>query len=436
MTRCNHLLRPIYTAILVFTCVFLHGSHSTIAADLEEIKKLDKEVLEQKDKITRVKKGIRSHQTRVAKSKSREISLLAELEKIDQQIQDQSKKLIALQEEMNRQDRLTREKHEEMESVLFDKETLREHTEKRLAAYYRMGDIGIMNVTFSSSSLPELLSFRENFHLMLKYDHQVITAYKNKVVDLDVARKAHAEEKKRLDLALQKVQAQQKILAETKLERRKLLARVKTERKLYEQAIQELNAAAKQLASTLTELEADASRAKEEREMQRIRDYPLKPFKKRRPASARGFASQKGKLPLPAAGAILQKFGKHTDETFGVTSFTNGIDIESAPGSDVIAVFDGKVVYAGTLRGYGKLIIIDHGNHFFSLVSGVGEIMKNVGDRVKQHDKIGVASLHSGLLREGLHFEIRHNTQAQDPLEWLDPALLSFKQKMENSASN
>ncbi len=403
------------------------GAQKVWSANLEEIKKLDQQVLQQKKKIGRVQTGINTHEDRVQDAKEREINLLTELMRINQQILDESKKLSTLKEKMDRQDQLTKDKEVAMQHLLLEKQTLEEHTKTRLAAYYRMGDIGIMNVTFSSSSLPDLLAFQENFHHMLKYDQQVINAFKNKMVELDKSRQEHNAEKERLALIVEEVQEQQKALTATKQERRKLLARVKTERKLYQRAISEMEAATKELAATLVELEKTASEAKEERETQRIKDYPLKPFKKRRPASARGFAALKGQLHLPISGAILQTFGKHTNTTFDVSSFTNGIDIEASPSAEIKAVYEGKIVYAGTLRGYGKLIIIDHGNNYFTLVSGIGEIDKKVGDTVRQHERVGIASIHTGLLQEGLHFEIRHKSQALDPLEWVDTSKISFK---------
>ncbi|MBU4295099.1 MAG: peptidoglycan DD-metalloendopeptidase family protein [Desulfobulbaceae bacterium] len=412
---------------LIFLAVFLYPGLQVSAADLEQIKKLDEEVLQHKKKIEKVQTGIASHQTKVAAAREREMLLLDELDKIDQQISAESEKLLALQEEMARQNEMTLTKQKEMEKVAQEKDDLRLHMESRLRAYYRMGDVGVMNTLFSSSSLADLLSFRDYFVLMLKSDQQLINDFKNKMHELEEVKKAHEEEKIRLSQAAEEVMQQQELLSQTQQERQELFERVKTERQLYQQALKELEDASQQLTATLTALEEKATEAKVERERQLIRDYPLKPFKKRKPASARGFASEKGKLPLPVAGSIMQQFGTHTDETSGASTFANGINIESAPGSDIIAVYDSKVVYAGTLRGYGNLIILDHGNHYYSLVSGVGEILRKVGDMVKQHEKIGVTSLHTGLLKEGLHFEIRHNTEAQNPLEWLESSQRSLK---------
>jgi septal ring factor EnvC (AmiA/AmiB activator) len=396
-------------------------------AEPADIPKLDEAVRQQKKKIEKVQTGIASHQTKISASKKKERNLLDELEKIDRQIADESARLAALQEEMARQNEMTFARQKEMEQILLEKETLRHHMENRLAAYYRMGDIGAMNVFFSSASLAELLSLRENFLLMLKYDQQLITAFKKKMAELDEARQAHEQEKNRLLQAAAEVMKQQETLTLAQKERQDLLTLVKTERQLYQQAVKELAGAAKQLTATLKELEGQATEAKLEKEQQLRADSARKPSKKKKSALLRGFAGEKGKLSLPAAGAIVQQFGEHTDKTSGVSMFANGITIETAPGSDIVAVYDGKIVYAGTLRGYGNLIITDHGGNYYSLVSGVGEILRKVGDTVKRHERIGVTSLHTGLLQEGLHFEIRHKTEAQNPLDWLESSQISVK---------
>jgi septal ring factor EnvC (AmiA/AmiB activator) len=395
------------------------------AAD-PDIRKLDEAVRQHRKKIEKVQTGIASHQSKIAASRKKERNLLDELEQIDRQIGEESARLATLQAEMDRQNEMTFARQKEMDQVLGEKENLRRHMESRLAAYYRMGDIGVMNIFFSSSSLADLLSLRENFLLMLQYDQQLIAAFKGKMAELEEARQAHEQEKNRLVRAAAEVMKQQEALTSTQKERQDLLAQVKTERQLYQQAVKELQGAAQQLTATLKDLEGQAAEAKTAREQQLQAEHPPQPPQKKKSAG-RGFAREKGKLSPPAAGPVAQQFGEHTDQASGVTMFANGITIQTAPGSDIVAVYDGKIAYAGTLRGYGNLIIIDHGGNYYSLVSGVGEILRKVGDPVKRHERIGVTSLHTGLLQEGLHFEIRHKTEAQNPLDWLEPSQISLK---------
>ncbi len=412
----------------VFLCilfsVLIAGNPSAWSSDLEQIKKLDEQVLQQKKNIENVQSGISTQQSKIEESRKREAALLGELEQIDLQVAAESEKLAGLERDMQLQDVLTLEKMKETDRILAEKEALRHHMEQRLAAYYRMGDIGIMNATFSADSVSDLTNLEDNFHFMLQNDLQVITRYKEKMDDLDAARKIHEEEKMRLSQVAQLVYEQQNTLEEKQQERKTVLERVKMEKSLYQRAMAELESAAKELSRTMKELEGRAQEAKKEREMKLIRDYPLKAFKKRKPTSAKGFAAEKGKLPLPAAGTIVRSFKKPTEDSTESSAQSTGIDIECPPGSDIQAVYEGKIVYAGAMRGYGNLIIIDHGNHYYSLVSGVGEILAKVGDSVKQHDKIGITSLHTGLLREGLHFEIRYNAEVQDPFSWVDPSQL------------
>jgi murein hydrolase activator len=391
---------------------------TTYAAD--SIEEFDQKLKKQKKKIERVLDGIKGHSSKVESSVKKETSLLDQLETLEEQINTEGKKLIHLKQKMEIQNQLTKRKRQEMEKILVQKNTLQQHTENRLAAYYRTGEIGLVNVIFSSSSLPELLSFKESYHLMLVNDQHVIHSYKEKLKELKISQAAHEEEKRKLNESIASVEEQQRVLADTKVERQHLLKRVITEKKLYQQAIGEMKTAANSLTTTLENIEKKRSDAKQKKEQQFIKDFPLKAFKKRRPLHLRGFVGNKGTLPPPASGSVVRYFKEESKGRFGIPSISKGISIKTNPGSDIMAIYSGKVVYAGLLRGYGKLIIIDHGNNYFTLTSDVGNITKKINEPVTQGERIATSSLHSGSLNNGFNFEIRHNTEPQDPLQWLD----------------
>ncbi|MCK5192816.1 MAG: peptidoglycan DD-metalloendopeptidase family protein, partial [Desulfobulbaceae bacterium] len=349
----------------------------------------------------------------------------------EEQINTEGENLIHFKQKMELQEQLTKKKQQEMEKILVQKNTLQKYTENRLAAYYRTGDIGIVNVIFSASSLPELLRFRESYHLMLRQDQQVIHSYKEKIEELKESQAALEEEKRKLNESIANVEEQQKILADTKAERQHLLKRVITEKKLYQQAIGEMENAAASLNDTLKNIEKKRSEAKQEKEQQFIKDFPLKAFKKRRPLHLRGFAGKKGILPPPSSGSVVRYFGGESKGRFGIPSVSKGISIKTKPGSDIKAIYPGKIVYAGLLRGYGKLIIIDHGNHYFTLTSDVGNITKKNNEPVVQGERIATSSLHSGNLNQGFSFEVRLNTEPQDPLQWLDLSSQELSTKLQ-----
>ena len=127
------------------------------------------------------------------------------------------------------------------------------------------------------------------------------------------------------------------------------------------------------------------------------------------------FASLRGKLRLPARGEVTNHFGASREDT-GVS--WKGLFIKSAEGADVKAVADGRVVFADWVRGFGNLIIIDHGNSYMSLYGNNQAMLKHVGEEVGAGDTIAAVGNSGGNESNGLYYELRHNSQPFDPLSW------------------
>jgi septal ring factor EnvC (AmiA/AmiB activator) len=127
------------------------------------------------------------------------------------------------------------------------------------------------------------------------------------------------------------------------------------------------------------------------------------------------FGRLKGRLPLPLQGKVVGRFGKTFDSGSGLNVFKKGIEIASAADSEVRAISPGKIVYAGEMPSYGRLAIVDHGDHFYSICGHLGGIVKKVGDSVTQGEKIGVSDS-SGT---PVYFEIRAKNIPVDPIQWV-----------------
>jgi septal ring factor EnvC (AmiA/AmiB activator) len=127
------------------------------------------------------------------------------------------------------------------------------------------------------------------------------------------------------------------------------------------------------------------------------------------------FAALKGKLNLPVRGDILNRFGSSREDT-GVS--WKGLFIKSAEGSEVKSVASGRVVFADWLRGFGNLIIVDHGNSYMSLYGNNQALLKQVGDTVKGGDTIAAVGNSGGNEASGLYFELRYQSKPFDPLSW------------------
>ena len=123
---------------------------------------------------------------------------------------------------------------------------------------------------------------------------------------------------------------------------------------------------------------------------------------------------QRGKLPPPAVGRILGRYGEVSST--GLTQ--KGLTLETAPGAQVVAPYEGNVVYAGQFRGYGELLIIEHGEGYHSLLAGLSRIDSTIGQWVVAGEPVGVMG-RSETRRPILYVELRRNGQPINPLPWL-----------------
>jgi septal ring factor EnvC (AmiA/AmiB activator) len=132
-----------------------------------------------------------------------------------------------------------------------------------------------------------------------------------------------------------------------------------------------------------------------------------------------GFGALKGRLPLPADGAVEVGFGKVVNPRFNTVTVQKGLDIRAAEGSPVVAIAPGKVVFSGWLRGYGNLLVLDHGGGYHSLMAHLAELGKAVGDPVQTGELLGTVGDTGSLKGAYLYFELRKRGQAVDPAPWL-----------------
>jgi len=181
---------------------------------------------------------------------------------------------------------------------------------------------------------------------------------------------------------------------------RRLIDEIKSNIRTYEQTMDEKSIQARQLQELLRKFE----------KLESALPFPLVPF-----------PEKKGKLPWPAAGKILQRFGIQRHPQFNTLTLNNGIEI-APPKDDLIvrAVHTGKVVFADYFQGYGNLIIIDHGLTYYSLYGHCAKFLVQKGDIVKTDQPIAEAGDTGSMFDvESLYFEIRYLTKPLDPLQWL-----------------
>jgi murein hydrolase activator len=382
------------------------------------------QIIEKNSRLRKLQEGIIDQKIKILGSKKKERTLLGEMEKIDQELRDQKNMLTTLRTKTEKQELLLSDKQEYLRQVLAEKRKHQAIVKKRLAAYYRMGSIGLMNVVFSSKSLPELLKFKEYFELMVQHDYKIIQQYLGELRESNKAREDHAREKLHLMQLTDEVKIKEKELTRVRREKNLLLKKVNTEQQLYEQAVAEIEEAVADLAATLKKVETAAGS-----QAAPVQETPVQPngkivtkhrnFTEVSGVAQEGFPAQKGFLEPPVEGTVISLFGQKIKGKFDSFTITNGIDIRVKKGVEIKAVYDGKIIHSGYLRGYGNLMIIDHGDQYFSLISRADEFYLKEGSRVQTGEVIGITGEGDPLYGEGLHFEIRRGSNPEDPLLWI-----------------
>jgi murein hydrolase activator len=131
--------------------------------------------------------------------------------------------------------------------------------------------------------------------------------------------------------------------------------------------------------------------------------------------SGASFAALKGKLRLPVRGDVMNRFGSSREDS-GIS--WKGLFIKANEGAEVKSVATGRVVFADWLRGFGNLIILDHGDGYMSLYGNNQAVLKQVGDSVRAGDVIASVGNSGGNQTNGLYYELRSQSRPFDPLSW------------------
>jgi murein hydrolase activator len=360
-------------------------------------------------KLQQTQKQLKEERERAAAARARETSLLAELEEIE-------RRLAAKQRDVARLE--ARIKKAQNDVQMFRGEISRLERQRAGQMNALAGRLRVMyRVHAQGGALPVILSGDDPVtravavrHLasLAALDARLIQEYR--VTSDRLADRKGKEEAQQLELAgLHEDAKREQVEVDREVaKRRVILAKVRDERAYHERMVGELTEASHRLEAFIRELQA------KQRKLARI-----PPPKGGIEGPAIGFGALKGRLPWPTEGKIVTGFGAQVHPRFGTRTFRNGVDIEAAVGREVLAVHGGHVIYTGWFKGYGNLIIVDHGNEYYTLYAHIADIEAKEGDDVRQGQRIGTVGDTGSLAGPRLYFEVRYQGRPQDPEQWL-----------------
>jgi septal ring factor EnvC (AmiA/AmiB activator) len=360
-------------------------------------------------KLQQTQKQLKEEKERVAAARARERSILAELEEID-------RGLVAKQREVAKLE--ARIKRAQSDIVLFRGEISKLERQRggqvqtlagRLRAMYRVhAQGGAVPVILSGDDPVRRAAAVRHLASLAALDARLIQEYRGTSERLADRKSREEAQQRELAGLHEEAKREQAEVDREAAKRRTLLAKVRDERAYHERMVGELTEASHRLEAFIRDLQA---------KQRRLARVP--PPKGGIEPPAVGFGNLRGRLPWPTEGRIVTGFGAQVHPRFGTRTFRNGVDIEAAVGREVAAVHAGHVVYTGWFKGYGNLIILDHGNEYYTLYAHVAEIEAKEGEDVKAGQRIGTVGDTGSLAGPRLYFEVRYQGKPQDPEQWL-----------------
>jgi murein hydrolase activator len=282
---------------------------------------------------------------------------------------------------------------------------------KRLVVLYRLGGLSYLRMFLAIDVAPPPLAAHAfagggagaTFEAMsllsflVTRDAHAVTRFQASRAQLTARRAELADREKQLEDTRRVVEERQRAVASAHAQKQRMLTTLQREESGSEKQLAELEEKAKRLERLIDVLSKQQSSGVISEDV-------------------RGF---QGALPWPVEGKVIERFGRERNPKFNTFTTNNGVKIAAAPGVPVHAVFQGTVLFSQWFKGYGNLIVLDHGHRVFSLYGNLKSPTVAVGERIAAGQAIAGVGESEEAPPGLLYFEIRQDNRPEDPQKWL-----------------
>lgn len=340
---------------------------------------------------------IKQLQSWLNKAQQQSSKLNQKLAQSEKQIGSLSQQLKHSQTKLNQlraKNATLQEQASQLQDSLFEQEqALAQHLRQQYQTQQRQQSGLLFSLTDASDASRMMAYFR--------YLHQAqaeqLAAYRNSLETLNLVQQQQADTELALQQEIHQLEQRQAKLKQARKDQQQAVSELRQQQQNKSQKLASSQAAKQQVQDLLEQLEIALKKAQTQ-------------------AQGQPFTKQKGRLSWPLQGKVLNRFG--TQQSAYPLS-EHGWLIKAKAGSDVQAVHAGQVVFANWLKGYGLLMIIDHGDGFLTLYGQNQSLYREVGDKVAAGDLIASSGKSGGQQHEALYFSIRRDGQPQNPARWL-----------------
>jgi len=353
-----------------------------------------------------IKKKIEIQKKDLSRLHNKEVSVLGSLGKIQRELEIRNREIKLASAKLSTITGELNMKRAEATRLAGSTARLREALQRRVAALYRWKRAGKPLVVFNSDvTLVSVMRRQHYLQAALSFDRELLAKLEEESHHHAVLREELSQ--KQEDLAEQKQAlgtAQEAIRREAK-KKQLLLTSLRREKDTRLRALKEMEAAARRLEKMMEEI---ARRA-----LVKPKNLPTAP------SPGGGLEALRGRLEWPVRGQVTAPFGKFRHPEFTAEIIRKGIDIAAPIGEEIKAVEKGRVVYADRFSGYGNMVIVDHGERYYTIYGHLSEILKKTGEVVNRGEALGRAGDSDSLAGSKLYFEIRKDGHSLDPVAWL-----------------
>jgi septal ring factor EnvC (AmiA/AmiB activator) len=369
-------------AVLPLLFLLLLPFNSLGATTEEEYKKIQERMSEQKKKLSEVQE--------------REHSILNEIENVSMKLGKIEAELVKYRKDLGRTEEEIARISAETDKIKAGLEKQKSWLKRKLRTIHRFGYSGDKaTLLMSSSDISETMRTLKYLESITRYEHGLLVDYKRNLEKLNAKYSKLQALRAELKINSDKVKKKDAELSKQRQLKEVILSSVRDEKAKYQKMLAELKEASKRMLEII-------------RESSKADTY-----------AATGFGKLKGRLLWPADGRIATPYGSQRDPQFDTPVFRNGIHIKAESSTEARSVFGGKIIFAEWFKGFGQLIIVNHGGGYHTLYGNLSEIFSRIGDIIKENQVIGKVGTSGVLNAPGLYFEIRYKGKPLDPAQWL-----------------
>lgn len=350
---------------------------------------IEKNLTQKKKVLKDIKKQLSLTKEKEKEIQGKEVSVLESLTTIENELYKKEKELKQMETRLAQtKERLDQTKNQ-IDALSQGMEKTKKELFSRLIALYKMGRIHPERFLLASQSYLDLLKIDKYFRVIIDCDTRLVNTYRSQVSLNKTYQEGLIQDQSQWEKHIAEVEQKGEEIKKTRKTKRALLKSIQSQKVVYQKVILELEERAKGLQTLVDKLEQEKSvyayrKSKHEPDM--------------------------GKLVSPVEGKVISLFKEKGQ---------NGIEIKAAMGTEIRSVLPGKVLYADWFKGFGNMVIIDHGDHTFTVSAYCSQLLKKVGDDVSQGEPVALVGSAGSLKGPCLYFEIRHRGKPQDPMNWI-----------------